>query len=807
MTTRIELRKEQQRTLTPNTDSLGYYVGECVRTFTDLNLDLSREGFGLILTDDGFAIRAVRDDFIPETIDASKKATTTFGLTLDPQSPLTLWRKASSDGVLEFDEYGVADFVQVFVTLESGVRPTVKRTITRGTGNTYIISDEPTLPVWTGAISNADYDLSTARVIATYNTRSELESAMNALLDQRRNRGAEEFGDLVDTHNLDLNPQSSFVLESNPAVPVYPFPTYREVDGKFLLHLLTALGNDNFNQISGWQPPNTETKTGTPPFIGKDDLVIPEYLSVDFQDEDGVSVEVQQKEIPTRETGTQTILIQRLGTTPTPRFTVSVGSDNKHKSWLRGITATHPRTLKNLTTNAYEVSSTSDRELGSYPIQLFGHAKPISIPSHATLSGERPHQYLSYGIEEWDGTFKQSPCRCPAWILWDVLTNPRYGINLKPSAIDADSFVEASKYCNELLPDGKPRWMFDGLLSGNQSDIIADLLRLMRGWFLASSDGTFRLRVDQHRTADWIVSPCVVEDGRLDYRSANTRPAVRASYIDRETGLEALTSGLSNSTFIEVPWQDRAVCERWAKFETYAQQNLLDTVEFVLPPSYWGVSVGDIVEIYDPRRAGIRASGRVTENGPSWVRLDSFPLDFFPRQTADARLIPTPRNAAIDEDLWGYVTFRAPSDVVPSLRFQKPEGGYGKGPIFRVHFKPGFAEENRVLLYTKPSFVTERTVWAIEGVNLAPTRWRVQSVSEIGNNYRVVATKQVDGLHDQIEKGEPLPTTPTVWKPACGTALFRFDGKWDALDLRYPSDRTKPWDDTTKFDDLTSSCV
>ena len=78
----------------------------------------------------------------------------------------------------------------------------------------------------------------------------------------------------------------------------------------------------------------------------------------------------------------------------------------------------------------------------------------VKIPSNATVNDSDGS--LTYtGV--WDGTFgAQQWCADPAWCLWDLLTNCRYGLgqHIKSKDLDKWSFYEASKYCNIRVDSG-----------------------------------------------------------------------------------------------------------------------------------------------------------------------------------------------------------------------------------------------------------------------------------------------------------------------------------------------------------------
>ncbi|MGP0679787.1 TipJ family phage tail tip protein [Citrobacter freundii] len=69
----------------------------------------------------------------------------------------------------------------------------------------------------------------------------------------------------------------------------------------------------------------------------------------------------------------------------------------------------------------------------------------------------------------WDGTFKWSWSNNPAWIWFDILTEPRFGLGRRvtPAMLDKWELYRIAQRCDQKVPDGKggsgtePRFMFD----------------------------------------------------------------------------------------------------------------------------------------------------------------------------------------------------------------------------------------------------------------------------------------------------------------------------------------------------------
>ena len=78
----------------------------------------------------------------------------------------------------------------------------------------------------------------------------------------------------------------------------------------------------------------------------------------------------------------------------------------------------------------------------------------VAIPSNATVDTTTHLGRITYsGV--WDGTFAAATwTNDPAWCLWDLLTNDRYGAGIPESSLDRYDFFAISQYCNTLVDDG-----------------------------------------------------------------------------------------------------------------------------------------------------------------------------------------------------------------------------------------------------------------------------------------------------------------------------------------------------------------
>lgn len=497
-----------------------------------------------------------------------------------------------------------------------------------------------------------------------------------------------------------------------------------------------------------------------------------------------------------------------LGSDSPPSTRVRLFS-NSFRLLVERVSIPFPLRLSDTTRSAFKltnflVSDVTDRNPALY---VFAHAAPIQIPSNATVSGTRPNERLTYS-GGWDRSFKLGRCRCPVWILYHVLTAEAFGIELPPARLDLQSFYIAARYCQRLV-DGAPRWTFDGPLRGTQNTIVQQLLDCMGGLLTVTQAGQFALVVEQPARTTRIICPATVVRGDVTYRRAQPRPPVRATYRDRLTAEERVTPGLLNSRFESVPFGDRAVAERWAAWRTFTDQNLLDSMEATMGWEAHDLRVGDIVGVWDPAPAGVRTAGRILSSAAdgSWVQLDRLPLELWPSEVAAARLLHDDPRAAVDPDTWGFVQTDL-SNVWLRLQYQRV---LVPGQVNRIAWRPGGPDSQNRVYYTtviQDFAPPPRTPWALATDQLHPTLWRVQSVAEAaeGTQFKLTATRYLDGMHAHVEEGVALPVRNYRWKPECGNKLSLFRGPFTELNQRYPKPGSAPFGDPGVFTDLTTSC-
>lgn len=137
----------------------------------------------------------------------------------------------------------------------------------------------------------------------------------------------------------------------------------------------------------------------------------------------------------------------------------------------------------------------------------------------------------------WSGTFDASKqyTNNPIWILYDLLTNTRYGMGIAESSIDKFSFYDAAVYCDEDVDDGnggtEPRFTFNTPISRRED--AWKLLQSIAGTAnasLISFGGMVTIFQDRPTDMTDIITNNDVKDGLFDY--SGTALGVRYNAIN-----------------------------------------------------------------------------------------------------------------------------------------------------------------------------------------------------------------------------------------------------------------------------------
>jgi hypothetical protein len=267
----------------------------------------------------------------------------------------------------------------------------------------------------------------------------------------------------------------------------------------------------------------------------------------------------------------------------------------------------------------------------------------VQLPANATVDATTYPGRVTY-TGMWNGTFGAATwCSDPAWCLWDLLTNERYGVGIPSSTLDKFDFYAISQYCNELVSNGKggmePRFSCNVVLNSRDEvyNVIQEFVALFRGITYYGA-GSMVVLQDKPSDPQYLLTPANVIDGIFNYsgssqkarhttatvayQSYETLGEVAYEYV--EDAAAVAKYGIINKDIKAIGCYSQGQAHRIGKWALLSEQNLTETCSFAVSiDSGIILRPGMVVEVADPLRAGSRRGGRISTATTTTVTLDN----------------------------------------------------------------------------------------------------------------------------------------------------------------------------------------
>ena len=272
----------------------------------------------------------------------------------------------------------------------------------------------------------------------------------------------------------------------------------------------------------------------------------------------------------------------------------------------------------------------------------FLYHKLIQIPSNATVD-QATGRLIYSGV--WNGTFGAAQwCADPAWALWDLCINDRFGLGqyIDVNGLDRYALYAASQRCAELVPNGfggrEPRYTANGLIRTPEEayQILQDLCSVMDAMPYPST-GALTVAQDRPGDAEFEFSNANVVGGKFDYSDIpiKNRPTVcKVKYFDndlRDYTWEVVEYQelIARYGYISVEIEAKLCTSRGQAWRAgmrklFTEWNQSEVVAFTSDLAA-GVRLrpGSVVRIADSLRlAGNRPGGRVATATASQITVD-----------------------------------------------------------------------------------------------------------------------------------------------------------------------------------------
>ncbi|AHJ10720.1 putative tail component [Rhizobium phage vB_RglS_P106B] len=378
--------------------------------------------------------------------------------------------------------------------------------------------------------------------------------------------------------------------------------------------------------------------------------------------------------------------------------------------------------------------------------QAFGENTPSRVALVKGLITDVPVNYnpetrVYTGL--WNGTFKKAWHNNPAWVLWDIMTNKRYGLGdlLSASNVDKIGLYTIGQYCDQLVPDGnggmEPRFAFNGVINTKTDaakalDAIASSFRGMIYW----GAGSVMFTQDAPGTPRKIVTPANVV-GQFEYTGSALKArhtSVLVSWNDpNDLGRAAVevvqrddliqTFGFRETEIAAYGATSRGQARRAGEWLLDTEEFETETVTYTAALDHADVRPGDLISVHDPDYVGGRYGGRLVS-----ATLDTVTLD----QGVTLQASETYSFATILPD--GSMT-----DWIPIIN------------------APGTNVSVLSLGVDLDAVPINGAMWIITASNVAPRTFRVISNTEKADNlYEITALFHDKNKYARIERGVQL---------------------------------------------------
>ena len=260
----------------------------------------------------------------------------------------------------------------------------------------------------------------------------------------------------------------------------------------------------------------------------------------------------------------------------------------------------------------------------------------IKVPSNYN---PETRQYTGF----WDGTFKIEWSDNPAWVLYDVVTNKRYGLGQRLGEFGADKWAlyQVAQYCDQLVPDGfggqEPRFTCNVWLTEQRSayQVINDICSIFRAMPVWNGQ---QLTVVMDRPADpvWTYTNANVDESGFSYTFSARKSrhnAIQVEYADKENSYEKAIEyvaddeeirkhGLNVKKITAFGCTSRGQAHRTALWLLQTEKLETKTVTFTVGAEGLMHIPGDIIKVADTHYAGTNIGGRVLAVNGKTVTLD-----------------------------------------------------------------------------------------------------------------------------------------------------------------------------------------
>tara|TARA_A100001515_G_scaffold52408_2_gene41412 strand:+ start:5575 stop:8868 length:3294 start_codon:yes stop_codon:yes gene_type:complete len=418
----------------------------------------------------------------------------------------------------------------------------------------------------------------------------------------------------------------------------------------------------------------------------------------------------------------------------------------------------------------------------------------VKIPHNATVDTTTHIGRITYsGV--FNGTLGAATwTNDPAWLLYALLTDTRWGAGIPEANLDVFDFYNVSTYCNALVPDGKggqePRFSCNMVINTRKEvyNAIQELSSLFRGIAFYGA-GSLVLNQDKPTDSRYQLGPSNVIGGdfvyagsalkarhtcaTVAYQSYEQLGEVLFEYVELQD--QVAKYGVVNKDVRAIGCYSQGQAYRLGKWLLLTESKLTQTVSFaVAADSGLVLRPGVVVDIADPVKAGTRRSGRISSATVSAITVDS-------SSDLSVNLASSPTIAAMMPD--GLVETRTISAISDRV----------------ITVSENFSQAPKA-----------QSVYLIQTTDVQSNQFRILSVTESDDSTLAIsAVEYNESIYAQVEQDlkftdrdiTNISKTPNAVEGIVGTEFLYQEGQTvhTGFDLSWNHDRKNTTDYIVKY--------
>lgn len=350
----------------------------------------------------------------------------------------------------------------------------------------------------------------------------------------------------------------------------------------------------------------------------------------------------------------------------------------------------------------------------------------------------------------WSGDFKYDWTNNPAWVLYDLLTNGRYGLGqyVSPSMVDKWSFYKVAQWCDQLVPNGRGgterRWVCNCQIFTQQEayDLLQQFAGIFRGFTYWNGSQMVAI-ADQPSDPVVQFTNANVVNGSFQYSGSDIRsrhtqinvgwndPALlgqpRYAVVEDQEAISKY--GIQPLDLPGLGCTSESQAIRLGKWQLYTELYEAEAVQFQTGLETAWVRPGDIVRIMDANISGNRWGGRIGSTSTASIIQFDAPVS-----------------------LTGGVTYTLYCVIGE---------GVPEGRSFSVAVSGDFTSVTLSTPFSQAP--APGTVWVVQDPgDLEATLWRVISVRQSeADRYEVNGVRHYPDKWEYVERGIAL-SEPTI---------------------------------------------